>query len=177
MNNVLKKWSFFLFVSMILSLNFAKAQLRDTQELQNIQQSKEGIVKPAFGFSPQSGLREGEMRIHGEPIIVELALDSPSQSQGLMYRESMPSDRGMLFMFPRTQPLSFWMKNTLIPLDIIYIAENGDVVDIIQAEPCKTERCPSYPAKALGKYVLELNAGEAEKRGLKVGDNLIWKWN
>lgn len=149
---------------------------RDNPDLRHFLEQGAGIVKPGLGFSPQSGLREGEMRIHETPIIVELALDSRAQAEGLMYRESMPEARGMLFLFPQTQFLSFWMKNTLIPLDIIYIAEDGEVVDIVQAEPCRTSRCPSYPAKAPGKYVLELNKGVAEKLGLKVGDNISWQW-
>lgn len=145
-------------------------------DLEQYQQAKRGIVKPAFGFAPESGLREGEMEILGEPILVELALDSPSQAQGLMFRQSMPENRGMLFMFPRTEPLAFWMKNTLIPLDIIYIAEDGEVVHIVTAQPCKIKNCPSYPSVSPAKYVLELNAGEAKRRGLTVGENISWEW-
>ncbi len=152
-------------------------QVTQTADLKAIQQHRAGIVKPSFGLSPISGLREGEMLIGGQRILVELALDSAAQAKGLMYRESMPEDRGMLFMFPATQPLAFWMKNTLIPLDIIYIAENGEIVDIVTAEPCRTAYCPSYPSKAPGKYVLELNAGMAKKLGLQTGDNLNRQWN
>lgn len=160
----------------LLSMAVATEITRDSPDLRYFLEQGAGIVKPGFGFSPQSGLREGEMRIHGVPIIVELALDAPAQAKGLMYRESVPEDRGMLFLFSQTQDLSFWMKNTLIPLDIIYIAEDGRVVDIIQADPCRASRCPSYLAKAPGKYVLELNEGMAEKLGLKIGDSLIWHW-
>lgn len=145
-------------------------------DLAQMQQARSGIVKPGFGFSPTSHLREGEMKISGETVLVELALDGESQAQGLMYRESMPEDRGMLFMFGATSPLSFWMKNTLIPLDIIYIAEDGEVVRIVTATPCNVKNCPSYPSVEPAKYVLELNAGEAVKRGLKEGDNLNWQW-
>lgn len=146
-------------------------------DLEKYQQAKAGIVKPAFGFSPQSGLRQGEMMIGDEKIIVELALDSESQAKGLMFRESMPASEGMLFMFPQTSPLSFWMKNTLIPLDIIYIAEDGEVVHIVTAQPCKIQNCPSYPSVAPAKHVLELNGGMAEVLGMKVGDNIYWQWN
>lgn len=165
-----------LLLLLLPTLPFATEIRRDSPDLRHFLKEGGGLVKPGFGFSPESGLREGEMQIHGASIIVELALDSPSQAKGLMGREVMPENRGMLFLFPQTQPLSFWMKNTLIPLDIIYISEAGDVIDIVQAEPCRTRQCPSYPAKAPGKYVLELNSGMAEKLGLKVGDNLNWHW-
>lgn len=145
-------------------------------DLEGFQQAKTGVVKPSFGFAQDSGLREGEMRIADQAVIVELALDSDSQAQGLMFRESMPENAGMLFMFPETQPLSFWMKNTLIPLDIIYLSEAGEVVHIVTAQPCKVRSCPSYPSVSPAKYVLELNAGRATELGLKAGDNITWSW-
>lgn len=145
-------------------------------DLEKFQQAKAGVVKPSFGIAPDSGLREGEMRVGDQTILVELALDGYSQAKGLMFRESMPENAGMLFMFPNTQPLSFWMKNTLIPLDIIYITEEGDVVNVVTAEPCKVQNCPTYPSDKPAKYVLELNAGRAEAIGLRAGDNLRWSW-
>ena len=69
------------------------------------------------------------------------------------------------------------MKNTLIPLDIIYIADDGEVVHIVTAQPCKIQNCPSYPSVEPAKHVLELNGGMAEVLGLKVGDNIHWQWN
>ncbi len=184
--NSIKLWKRTLLLTVMGTLglltvinNLAIGQQAVTQnpDLIEFQQKRTGIVKPSFGLSPISGLREGEMLVEGKPIIVELALDSAAQAKGLMYRESMPEDRGMLFMFPTTQPLAFWMKNTLIPLDIIYIAEDGAIVDIVTAEPCQTIYCHSYPSKMPGKYVLELNAGMAERLGLEVGTNLNRKWN
>lgn len=145
-------------------------------DLEKFQQVKSGVVKPLFGLSPNSGLREGEMHVAGQTFLVELALDGYSQAKGLMFRETMPENAGMLFMFSSTQPLSFWMKNTLIPLDIIYITEAGEVVSIVTAQPCKIKNCPSYPSAEPAKYVLELNAGRAEELGLKAGDNISWSW-
>ena len=153
-----------------------QSQTVSNTDLVQLQQEKQGIVKPSFGLSPVSGLKEGEMKILGETVLVELALDSTSQAQGLMFREEMPEDRGMLFMFPEMRPLAFWMKNTLIPLDIIYIDNNGEVVHIVTAKPCKVKNCPSYPSASPAQYVLELNGGEAQRRGLKVGDNIRWEW-
>lgn len=170
-------WMMLLVVGLFSLMASAIGQQTTTNtDITHFQQAKKGLVKPAFGFAPDSGLREGEMRLLDESIIVELALDSAAQAQGLMFRESMPSDRGMLFMFPETSSLAFWMKNTLIPLDIIYISDAGEIVHIVTAEPCKISQCPSYPSTAPAKYVLELNAGEAKERGLEVGTNLMWEW-
>lgn len=145
-------------------------------DLEIFQREKRGLVKPSLGFSPESGLREGEMNLHGQSMIVELALDNEAQARGLMFRTVMADNAGMLFMFPQTQPLSFWMKNTLIPLDIIYITEAGEIVDIVSAKPCRVKNCPTYPSSLPAKYVLELTAGRAAALGLAVGDNLHWSW-
>lgn len=160
----------------IAGVVYAAPVVTMNQDLEKFQQAKSGVVKPSLGLAPESGLREGEMRIVDQSMIVELALDELSQAKGLMFRETMPENAGMLFMFPQTQPLAFWMKNTLIPLDIIYMTEAGEVVHIVTAQPCKIQNCPSYPSVEPAKYVLELNAGRAKSLGLKVGDNLSWSW-
>ncbi|MHC5225246.1 DUF192 domain-containing protein [Ignatzschineria sp. LJL83] len=166
----------FLILGMFVFTNIQANPMITNPDLEKFQQEKQGLVKMSFGFSPNSGLREGEMVILDVPISVELALDSASQARGLMYRQEMPENSGMLFMFSEETPLSFWMKNTLIPLDIIYINEQGNVVHIATAQPCKIQNCPSYPSVYPAKYVLELNAGRAEELGLSAGDNLNWAW-
>lgn len=166
----------FLILGMSLFTNIYANPMISNSDLEAFQQEKSGLVKMSFGFSPNSGLREGEMKIAETPILVELALDSASQARGLMYRKEMPENSGMLFMFAEEVPLSFWMKNTLIPLDIIYINEQGDVVHIATAQPCKIQNCPSYPSVYPAKYVLELNAGRAAELGLSPGNNINWTW-
>ncbi len=106
---------------------------------------------------------------------VELADDDNSRALGLMYRKQMDDGEGMLFIFPDSQMRAFWMKNTLIPLDILYFDANKKIVSISEnTPPCKntSSRCPNYPSKKPTKYVLEINAGLSEKYGFKAGDEI-----
>ena len=108
-------------------------------------------------------------------IYAEIADDWSEMERGLMYRESLPEDEGMLFIFPRSGNYPFWMKNTLIPLDAIYIAENSTIVDILQMEPCLSDPCPNYPPDADALYVLEANKGFSERHGIMEGDSVMLK--
>ncbi|WP_395374071.1 DUF192 domain-containing protein [Marinicella sp. W31] len=116
-----------------------------------------------------------QVRLGDQVFKVELAQTDSQRAQGLMYRESMPQNTGMLFIFDDQQPRSFWMKNTLIPLDIIYFDRNKKLVSIQHnVPPCKNtiSRCPGYPSTGPAAYVLEINGGLAEKFGFKRGDVL-----
>ncbi len=105
---------------------------------------------------------------------IEIRNDDDGRELGLMFRQQMDLDHGMLFIFGREKPLSFWMKNTLIPLDILYFDEQLKFVSMhTHVPPCKTPKCPSYPSKSPAKYVLELNAGQASKLNLSTDDTLI----
>lgn len=107
---------------------------------------------------------------------VELAVTAQEQARGLMYRDSLDKDSGMLFIYPEEKQRSFWMKNTLIPLDIIWIDKDYKVVYINKnAQPCGEGDCPSINPEVTAKYVLELNAGTAEQIGLAVGSQLQFK--
>lgn len=102
---------------------------------------------------------------------VEIAKDEAARGRGLMYRNSLDAAAGMLFLFPEPVKPAFWMKNTLIPLDMVFIDEKGLILGIHnRAEPHNlTPIIPSGPIKA----VLEINGGQAEKLGLRVGDPII----
>lgn len=102
---------------------------------------------------------------------VEVADSDRERAYGLMCRKAMAPDRGMLFIFPQAEPQAFWMRNTLIPLDIIYIDAAGKVVSITRnARPLSDTPLPSAgPAK----YVLELAGGRAAEIGLLPGDRVI----
>jgi len=106
-------------------------------------------------------------------IIVEVASDDATREQGLMYRDHIAEDRGMIFLFPQVGEYPFWMKNTFIPLDMIWIDSDHRIVHIAHdVPPCKADPCPNYPPNAKAASVLELAAGVAAKHHLKDGDVL-----
>jgi len=116
---------------------------------------------------------EPSVVLRGERFSVEVADDPDSQRLGLMFRESMPDDHGMLFIFDDETPRGFWMKNTKISLDILYFDADRRLVYLHQdVPPCTTPECPSYPSHHPSKYVLELNAGTAKRLGVEQGDVL-----
>jgi len=102
---------------------------------------------------------------------VELAATEAQRAKGLMDRKNLDKNKGMLFIFDKEENYPFWMKNTLIPLDIIWIDGNGKIVFVADnVQPCKSLICPSVNPGVDAKYVLEINAGLSEKFGLKLGD-------
>lgn len=102
---------------------------------------------------------------------VELAKTNSEIEKGLMYRKELAQDAGMLFVFDKEGIYPFWMKNTLIPLDIIWIDSSNKVVFIVDNfQPCESLICPSATPAVKAKYVLEINAGICQQIGLKVGD-------
>lgn len=124
-----------------------------------------------------SGCASGDglwVELAGTRYAVELADDDAERARGLMFRDALADGTGMLFVHEREEPLAYWMKNTRIPLDILYfdgkrrlVAQQRDV------PPCTLgDRCPPYPSGARARYVLELNAGEAARLGLKDGMEL-----
>ena len=102
---------------------------------------------------------------------VELALSPEDREQGLMFRDCLGKDKGMLFVFMTEKEYSFWMKNTLIPLDIIWLNKNKEIVFISENnQPCKNNDCPIIKTNKKAKYILELNGGMINKIDLKIGD-------
>lgn len=113
--------------------------------------------------------------LKGHHFEIEIAADDASRERGLMFRDSMPADHGMLFLFEHPAVQTFWMKNTHIPLDILYFDKNYQLVSMSErTPPCHSASndCPQYPSVGPAQYVLELNAGTAGKLGVKQGDVL-----
>ena len=106
-------------------------------------------------------------------IKAEIADTEEKRGMGLMFRENLDEDTGMLFIFNDEYLYTFWMKNTLIPLDIIFIDENNYIVDIVYADPCEEEPCKSYKPKKSAKYVLEVNGNFTIENNINAGDKLI----
>lgn len=101
---------------------------------------------------------------------VEIADTEAEQEYGLMNRTSMPQDHGMLFIFDYQANLSFWMKDTLIPLDMVFLDSNDRIVDIYKNATPLSEYV--YTSKSPSKYVIELNGGYCDTHGIKIGDNV-----
>ncbi len=109
----------------------------------------------------------------GYVVEVEVAANDETRAQGLMYRDGVREGAGMLFFFATSEVYPFWMKNTLVPLDIIWIGEDQKVVDVkAGVPPCQAEPCPSYPPSGKAKYVLELGSGVAAQHRVTPGSPL-----
>lgn len=114
------------------------------------------------------------VELGGQRYRVEIADDDAERARGLMFRDELAAGTGMIFLHDREEPQAYWMKNTKIPLDILYfdnarklVAQQRDV------PPCTAGNgCPPYPSNAPARYVLELNAGEAAKLKLQNGAEL-----
>jgi len=104
------------------------------------------------------------------PVRVELALTSAQRERGLMFRNHLDPDAGMLFLFPSPAPLTFWMKNTLIPLDMIFIDSNRRIVGIVENAEPETET--GRHVEGNSQYVLEIGGGLSQKWGVTAGSTV-----
>ncbi len=124
-----------------------------------------GIVLSAVGCNDEARVHLGSASVR-----VEIAQTPEELQRGLQYRDSLAKDTGMLFIFPQNVQAMFWMKNTLIPLDIIWMDEKKTIVHIEKnVPPCLQEICPTYGPNDPVLYVLEVNAGFADANDISVG--------
>jgi len=108
---------------------------------------------------------------------VEIADTDERRSQGLMYRQKMTNDCGMLFIFSKEKPLSFWMKNTFIPLSIGFFDKNRKLIEVQEMKPMKSlmeKQAPLYQSRKPAKYALEVNQGWFKKHKITMGTK--WEW-
>ena len=116
------------------------------------------------------------VEVGGERFKVEIADDDAERARGLMFRDELATGTGMLFIHEDEQPQAYWMKNTRIPLDILYFDNDRKLVTQQRnVPPCSGgNRCPSYSSDQPARYVLELNAGEAERLKLQDGAEMTF---
>jgi uncharacterized membrane protein (UPF0127 family) len=127
-----------------------------------------GATKPATVAGAVA--RTVTMKMGNDTFHLEVAANDRDRARGLMYRESMPIDHGMIFVFGPDQEREFWMRNTLIPLDIIYVNGAGRIVSIKHGVPLQED--PTVPSDEPMKWAIELNEGVAGATGLRVGSKL-----
>jgi uncharacterized protein len=131
-------------------------------------------------FSPLAAATSGKatdkhVLLAGHSFSVEIADTENARERGLMFRTHLAADHGMLFIYPDAQIRNFWMKNTLIPLDILFFDAHKRLINVsADTPPCGTANCPTYSSAAPARYVLELNPGLAKKFGFKPGVVLIF---
>ena len=133
-------------------------------------------------FPQEAGAQEGKksllpLTIKGKTIKVEVARTEKEKERGLMFRERMGKNEGMLFVYEREERLSFWMKNTRLPLSIAFIDKGGKIVDIQDMEPFSLR---THVSARPAQYALEMNQGWFKKNGIEVGNVVksppdLWK--
>ena len=143
-------------------------------EVEKTDTNKNNLHKTAVEFE-----KEGELTFvknSGDfisQISIEIAGNEDERTQGLMYRDKMKENEGMLFIFDYETEQSFWMKNTLISLDIIFINKENEIVKIHKSTETLSEN--SYPSGKPAIYVVEVVAGYTEKFGITEGDKIVWR--
>ncbi len=132
------------------------------------------LVLIGFAQSKTESLESFELKVDvalkGEIFHAEVARTPQALRQGLMYRTELSSHEGMLFPFSPPRRVDFWMKNCLIPLDMIFLKENRVVGIVHSAPPCQDEPCPTYPSRYPVDMVFEVSGGTANRLGLAPGD-------
>ena len=125
------------------------------------------LINPAFA----AGMTR--ITVGSAVFQVEIAQTPEQRERGLMFRRELPPDQGMLFVQPPGRA-AFWMKNTFIPLDLLYFDPDGALLQIeANARPCQTPDCPIYASQQTTvRYILEINAGAAAQRGIRINDRL-----
>jgi uncharacterized protein len=127
------------------------------------------LPSPAMAQDQPQNLPTINLRAGFHNVVAQVARTNEQRQIGLMFRPSMPANEGMLFVFEEPSPQCFWMKNTLLPLAIAFVSDDGTIVNIDEMKPqTLNSHCSTKPVR----YVLEMNTGWFAKKGLKAGDRL-----
>jgi len=138
-----------------------------TQPAQNSTTDPGEAPPPSHVELPQAALPDGFM------VNLELATTPEETATGLMFRPALAADRGMLLLWSDERLATIWMMNVLVPLDIVFLDDAGQVVDLVaDAQPCSAEPCPRFTTSIPARAVLELAAGSAGAHGLEVGSRI-----
>lgn len=122
-------------------------------------------------LAPLAQASDARLRINDAVFQIELAVTPAEQRRGLMHRPTLPEGQGMLFVYPEPRMLSFWMKQTLIPLDILFFDHGGRLLQLYDnVPPCKQRNCPTYSNETPAQYVLELPGGSAKRHSISIGN-------
>lgn len=177
-NHQSKNSSMLLYILLFLGVGAIMITLNQTRK-RNIARDPGNEYSDTRTNNPNLFVKEGELILsdsEGKKICsidIEIADDDLQTQRGLMYRRTLKQDRGMLFIFPDEEERSFWMKNTLISLDIMYLNTNKEIVSISENTPPKSEE--SIWSELPAKYVLEVNAGFVGQYQIQVGNKMTFK--
>jgi hypothetical protein len=163
-----------LFVLALLIVYFVGSTVQTSKLQPATQSTTMNQTRSAVAFVKEGELRFLDSRDNLRSFIdIEIADDEASRSQGLMYRDSMAENQGMLFVFADEAERSFWMENTILPLDIVYIDARNKIITI-QKNTVPYSR-DSIPSNGPAKYVVEVNSGYCDRHSIRVGDHIDWK--
>lgn len=116
-------------------------------------------------------LPTASISVKGHALAVELAATPAARACGLSHREELAQNQGMLFIFTESRPQTFWMKDTLIPLSIAFVADSGKIINIQDMAPMQTDEL--YHSSGPAKYAIEVNQGWFKKNGIEAGDQVV----
>jgi uncharacterized protein len=140
--------------------------------------SRTGSAEPATPATAAGAARTVTYRLEpadgpAVPVRLEVAANAAARAVGLMGRERLAPGSGMVFLYPADTTASFWMKNTLVPLSIAFVAADGRVVSTTEMTPCRADPCPTYPPAGAYRYAVELSAGAFRAAGVGAGDRVV----
>ena len=127
---------------------------------------------PAEAKDPETAPKFKKILVGKTPLRVEVVETLEKQERGLMFRQSLPENEGMLFVYREPQELAFWMRNTFIPLDIVFVSADGIILNIHQARPL--DESVLYRSAGSAKYVIETNQGWFSRHGIRPGDRVTF---